>query len=153
LIIYFLAEIVVQILIVFVGGAVFQVTHIGGREWGITPALGVVSIPLGALVRLTPDVPVEKLSHHYGFSLTVTFCLQIRLVKRRLGTRSLIPFTTTSASSRKFAADFIDAFVYPQLSQSKDLSRLAYLLRTFSRSLLTPKNFVACRRCIRAETM
>jgi len=56
-----LVEIAVQILIVFIGGAAFQVTPISGREWGISLALGVVSIPLGALIRLMPDAPFEKL--------------------------------------------------------------------------------------------
>ena len=54
------AEIGVQILIVFVGGAAFQVTHIGGREWGISLALGFVSIPLGALLRFIPNAPVHR---------------------------------------------------------------------------------------------
>lgn len=54
-------EIVVQVLIVFVGGAAFQVTRIPGREWGISIALGVVSIPLGVLVRCLPNGPFEKL--------------------------------------------------------------------------------------------
>lgn len=53
-------EIAVQILIVFVGGSAFQVTKIGGREWGIGLALGVVSIPLGALIRCIPNEPVER---------------------------------------------------------------------------------------------
>ncbi|KIP10478.1 hypothetical protein PHLGIDRAFT_84980 [Phlebiopsis gigantea 11061_1 CR5-6] len=61
---YFMAitliEIGVQILIVFVGGAAFQVTHVGGREWGISLALGFVSIPLGALLRAIPNGPVER---------------------------------------------------------------------------------------------
>ncbi|EMD33945.1 hypothetical protein CERSUDRAFT_117474 [Gelatoporia subvermispora B] len=55
-----LLEIAVQILIVFVGGSAFQVTRIGGREWGIGLALGFVSIPLGALVRCIPNQPVER---------------------------------------------------------------------------------------------
>jgi Ca2+-transporting ATPase len=55
-----LIEIAVQILIVYVGGAAFQVTRIGGREWGISIALGIVSIPLGALVRCMPDAPFER---------------------------------------------------------------------------------------------
>ncbi|KAH7915645.1 Ca-transporting ATPase [Hygrophoropsis aurantiaca] len=62
---YFIAitllEIAVQALIVSIGGAAFQVTRIGGREWGISLALGVVSIPLGALIRLLPNQPFEKL--------------------------------------------------------------------------------------------
>ncbi|KAI0636062.1 calcium-translocating P-type ATPase [Trametes polyzona] len=55
-----LIEVAVQILIVFVGGAAFQVTRIGGREWGIAIALGFASIPLGALIRCIPNGPVEK---------------------------------------------------------------------------------------------
>jgi Ca2+-transporting ATPase len=31
-----------------------------GREWGISIALGFVSIPLGALIRLIPNGPCEK---------------------------------------------------------------------------------------------
>ncbi|THH32252.1 hypothetical protein EUX98_g1955 [Antrodiella citrinella] len=54
-----LLEIAVQILIVFVGGAAFQVTRIGGKEWGISLALGFVSIPLGALLRCIPNAPTE----------------------------------------------------------------------------------------------
>ena len=53
-------EVGVQILIVFVGGAAFSVTHIDGREWGISLALGFVSIPLGALLRCIPNEPVER---------------------------------------------------------------------------------------------
>ena len=60
-------EIGVQILIVFVGGAAFQVTPLRGREWGISLALGVVSIPLGALIRLMPNGPHEKLFKRLGF--------------------------------------------------------------------------------------
>jgi len=56
-----LIEIAVQVLIVFVGGAAFQVTRIGGPEWGIGLALGLVSIPLGALLRCIPNEPVERL--------------------------------------------------------------------------------------------
>ncbi|KAG5642715.1 hypothetical protein DXG03_002291 [Asterophora parasitica] len=62
---YFLAitaiEIAVQVLIVFVGGDAFQVTRVGGREWGISLALGIVSIPLGALIRLLPNGPFDRL--------------------------------------------------------------------------------------------
>lgn len=35
-------------------------TRIGGREWGIALALGFVSIPLGALIRLVPNRPIER---------------------------------------------------------------------------------------------
>jgi len=51
----------VQVVIVFIGGTAFQVTRIGIREWGISLALGFVSIPLGALIRLMPNRPFESL--------------------------------------------------------------------------------------------
>ena len=54
-------EIAVQVLIVFIGGSAFQVTRVGIREWGISVLLGAVSIPLGAVVRLLPNGPFEKL--------------------------------------------------------------------------------------------
>ncbi|KAF8071684.1 calcium-transporting ATPase [Lyophyllum atratum] len=67
---YFLAitaiEIAVQVLIVFVAKDAFQVTRIGGREWGISLALGIVSIPLGALIRLLPNGPFETLFTKLG---------------------------------------------------------------------------------------
>ena len=44
----------------FVGGAAFQVTPIPGREWGISLALGFVSIPLGVLIRCIPTPPLER---------------------------------------------------------------------------------------------
>ncbi|KAF5371839.1 hypothetical protein D9615_009535 [Tricholomella constricta] len=53
-------EIGIQVLIVFVGKDAFQVTTITGREWGISLALGIVSIPLGALIRLLPNGPFER---------------------------------------------------------------------------------------------
>lgn len=67
---YFIAitliEIAVQVLIVFVGGAAFQVTRVGGREWGVSLALGVASIPLGALIRLMPSEPFERFFKRVG---------------------------------------------------------------------------------------
>ncbi|KAF7330460.1 Calcium-transporting ATPase [Mycena venus] len=61
-----LIEIGGQALIVNIGGAAFQVTPIGGREWGISLALGVVSIPLGAFVRLLPSEPFDRLFKKLG---------------------------------------------------------------------------------------
>lgn len=50
-----------QILIIFVGGAAFTVTKLGGREWGMSVGIGFFAIPLGALIRLLPNGPFEKL--------------------------------------------------------------------------------------------
>ncbi|WVF71734.1 calcium-translocating P-type ATPase, PMCA-type [Kwoniella sp. CBS 6097] len=50
-----------QILIIEVGGAAFQVVRLGGRDWGISLVIGFLAIPLGALVRLMPTEPFERL--------------------------------------------------------------------------------------------
>ncbi|KAF7353597.1 Calcium-transporting ATPase [Mycena venus] len=67
---YFIAimliEICFQVLIVNIGGAAFKVTPIGVREWGISLASGVVSMPLGAVVRLLPNNPFERLFKMLG---------------------------------------------------------------------------------------
>lgn len=49
-----------QTLIVFVGGAAFQVDALNGVQWGISIGLGVLSIPIGFLIRLIPDALVQK---------------------------------------------------------------------------------------------
>jgi hypothetical protein len=54
-------EIAVQVTIVFIDGTAFQVMYIGGREWGISLTLGFMSIPLGALIRIFPNRPFERL--------------------------------------------------------------------------------------------
>ncbi|KAG6919209.1 hypothetical protein DXG01_008507 [Tephrocybe rancida] len=71
---YFLAiillEIGVQTLIVFISNETFQVTKMGGREWGISLALGIAPIPLGAMIRLLPNGPFEKLLVRLGIFST-----------------------------------------------------------------------------------
>ncbi|CAE6527819.1 unnamed protein product, partial [Rhizoctonia solani] len=47
--------VVIQILIVFFGGAAFQVTLMNSRDWGMSIALGFVSIPLGFLICCIPN--------------------------------------------------------------------------------------------------
>ncbi|ELU40116.1 cation-transporting atpase fungi [Rhizoctonia solani AG-1 IA] len=53
-------QVAIQILIAFFGGAAFQVTSMNGRDWGMSIALGFVSIPLGFLIRCIPNGPVER---------------------------------------------------------------------------------------------
>ena len=50
-----------QVLIVFVGGAAFSVTRIGGRDWAISLVIGVLAIPWGACIRLMPSGPLYRL--------------------------------------------------------------------------------------------
>lgn len=55
-----LAEVGIQVLIMFVGGHAFQVTRIPAREWGISLALGFMSLPIGFLIRCLPNEPFER---------------------------------------------------------------------------------------------
>lgn len=53
-------EVAFQVLIAFKGGAAFSVVPMGGREWGITIIGGLLSWPIGALIRLVPTQPIEN---------------------------------------------------------------------------------------------
>lgn len=61
---YFLSIFVImvggQALIVNVGGSAFQVTRIGGNLWAISIIIGLVSLPVGVLIRLVPTDPIER---------------------------------------------------------------------------------------------
>ncbi|OLN85148.1 Calcium-transporting ATPase 2-like protein 4 [Colletotrichum chlorophyti] len=56
-----------QILIVFVGGAAFQIAPEGqtGTQWAVAIILGFISIPFGVIVRLIPDALIERLIPDY----------------------------------------------------------------------------------------
>ena len=58
---HYFAEVAIQIVIMFVGGAAFSVTPISGRDWGISIAFGFLSIPVGALIRTIPNDPIRNL--------------------------------------------------------------------------------------------
>ncbi|KDN51974.1 calcium-translocating P-type ATPase [Tilletiaria anomala UBC 951] len=60
-----LIEIGAQILIVFVGGAAFRVTRLSGRDWAISIIAGMLTIPIGVLVRLIPTEPIEQAAKRY----------------------------------------------------------------------------------------
>lgn len=50
-----------QIMIIFVGGKAFSVTRLSGEQWGISLALGAISIPIGVVIRLVPDELISRL--------------------------------------------------------------------------------------------
>ncbi|KAL4742952.1 hypothetical protein BDV11DRAFT_179843 [Aspergillus similis] len=50
-----------QILIIFVGGHAFSVTRLTGAQWAVCLILGVISIPVGVIIRLIPDEFLRKL--------------------------------------------------------------------------------------------
>ncbi|KAI9136406.1 hypothetical protein BKA69DRAFT_1129130 [Paraphysoderma sedebokerense] len=47
--------VVVQVLIIQFFGVVFKVVPLTADEWGITMALGIISLPAGVLIKLVPD--------------------------------------------------------------------------------------------------
>jgi Ca2+-transporting ATPase len=49
-----------QVLIAFVGGQAFSIVRINGRDWAISIIIGLMSIPLGFLIRLSPTAPFER---------------------------------------------------------------------------------------------
>jgi P-type Ca2+ transporter type 2C len=51
-----------QIVIIFVGGQAFSVVPLTGPQWAISMVLGVLSLPIGALIRFTPDAPFERVN-------------------------------------------------------------------------------------------
>ncbi|PWY98228.1 calcium-translocating P-type ATPase [Testicularia cyperi] len=54
-------EIGFQVLIMFVGGAAFNVIELTGRDWAVSIVIGAVSWPLAVLIRLLPTKPIENL--------------------------------------------------------------------------------------------
>jgi Ca2+-transporting ATPase len=54
-----------QALIVNVGGSAFQVTRIPGNLWAISIIIGLVSLPVGVIVRLLPTAPFERFLIRY----------------------------------------------------------------------------------------
>ncbi|EGE03235.1 P-type calcium ATPase [Trichophyton equinum CBS 127.97] len=54
-----------QVLIIFVGGQAFSVERLGGRDWGISLILGLLSVPVGILIRMIPDSFVRMLIPSY----------------------------------------------------------------------------------------
>jgi P-type Ca2+ transporter type 2C len=50
-----LIMIVGQIIIIFVGGAAFTITHINGAQWALSIVLGLLSLPFGVIIRLIPN--------------------------------------------------------------------------------------------------
>ncbi|UZJ57064.1 hypothetical protein CBS101457_006384 [Exobasidium rhododendri] len=60
-------EVAFQILIAYKGGAAFSVVTMGGREWAITIIGGLISWPIGCLIRLAPTQPIENLLIRMGW--------------------------------------------------------------------------------------
>jgi len=50
-----------QIIIILIGGTVFNITGLTGEQWGYSLFFGVLSIPIGAVIRLIPDEIIHRL--------------------------------------------------------------------------------------------
>lgn len=48
-------------MIIFVGGQAFSVKRLNGAQWGVCLVLGVISIPIGVVIRLIPDSFIQRL--------------------------------------------------------------------------------------------
>jgi len=49
-----------QVLIMFVGGQAFSVERLTGPQWATSLVLGLVTLPIGVVLRLVPDRPFQK---------------------------------------------------------------------------------------------
>lgn len=52
-----------QVLIIFFGSTAFVVTRLNGVQWAISIVLGLLSIPVGILIRLFPDSWIRAVVH------------------------------------------------------------------------------------------
>jgi Ca2+-transporting ATPase len=59
-------EVALQVLISFKGGAAFSVVPLGGREWAISIVGGLISWPIGVLIRLIPTKPIDIVLMRFG---------------------------------------------------------------------------------------
>jgi P-type Ca2+ transporter type 2C len=50
-----------QIMIIFIGGKAFSIIGLTGEQWGYSIFFGVLSIPIGAIIRLIPDELIRRL--------------------------------------------------------------------------------------------
>lgn len=54
-----------QVLVMFTGGKAFRIVPLTSREWGISITLGLLSVVCGLVIRLVPDVLVDRLIPEY----------------------------------------------------------------------------------------
>jgi len=59
-------EVGLQVLIVYVGGAAFSVVKLDGTNWAISVIAGLISWPIGLLIRLIPTKPIDLILIRFG---------------------------------------------------------------------------------------
>lgn len=137
-----LIEMGIQTLIIFVGGAALEVTAIPGREWGISLALGFVSLPLGSLVRSLPSRPFEKFFQILGLIKREDILPSTRPDRETLpdpiNVRDNLKFMENIRGGRMHSSPFLDDSRSARLK--KEATRLPRLL-TLTPSILAGKLF------------
>ncbi|KAG7929956.1 hypothetical protein KL925_000698 [Ogataea polymorpha] len=61
-----------QILIMYVGGAAFSIARQTGAMWGTAVICGLLSIPAGIIIRIIPDIWVEKVFPTRAFNKVIS---------------------------------------------------------------------------------
>jgi Ca2+-transporting ATPase len=64
-----------QTLIVFIGGSAFVVERLTGPQWGISIVVGLLSLPMGFLIRCFPDAWLR---------IAINKCIPAALLRRRV---------------------------------------------------------------------
>lgn len=60
-------------MIMYVGGAAFQITRIDSKDWAISIVIGLLCLPWAVLVRLFPDIWFEKTAKFVGYPVVLVY--------------------------------------------------------------------------------
>lgn len=71
-----------QAMIMYVGGRAFSIDRIGGKDWGISIVLSLLSLPWAVLIRLFPDTWFEKVVKVTTWPLVVVWKPTSRVMGR-----------------------------------------------------------------------
>lgn len=74
-----------QVLIIFVGGAAFEIKPINGVQWAICIVLGFLSLPWGVLIRLFPDEWFATIAKTVGAPVVVVYRVLVRASRKVKG--------------------------------------------------------------------
>ena len=118
-----------QVLIIFVGGAAFQVTPLWGWEWGASIGLGAASLPVGVFIRMLPDAWFAAI----GEGLSSIWRRLVGLLPKRWRTAG-----ATSPDAEQQAVEEGEA--PPRLPQRTTSSRNPYRTMSFVRGGRTTRS-------------
>lgn len=73
---------VIQVLVMFVGGAAFSINRMTGGQWATSIICGFVSIPAGLIIRIIPNTWVVKYFPTRLYK-AITYTLSLRFLRRK----------------------------------------------------------------------